>query len=92
MSEFKQITDEEIYDAACNAIELNPYETLSAYEFSICYAAAAARLAQCKADQKEERRALGELLNERYSGFPGLDAIIEALKQGTLPEGIKEGE
>jgi hypothetical protein len=91
MSEFKRI-------------ESNPYAKVAKNQYggAVCsafYEGAEAQLTQCKADQKEERRALGELLEkdmmryrfvEGYSALRKLDEHIEALKQGTLPEGIKE--
>jgi hypothetical protein len=85
MSEFKRITDEEIkllHDEERGLLESERR-------------VADAQLDQCKADQKEERRALGEWLERTLiflssSNSPTGQKAVEALKRGELPEGIKE--
>jgi len=52
-----------------------------------------AQLTQDKEDQKEERRALGEWIERTLiflssSNSPTGQKAVEALKQGTLPEGV----
>jgi hypothetical protein len=50
------------------------------------------QLDQCKADQKEERRAIGEAMAKELgigtSGVRVLGKFMRALKQGKLPKGM----
>jgi hypothetical protein len=53
-------------------------------------AGADAQLASCEKEQEQERRAIGELLSNLWSCVEDdkMTEAIEALKQGTLPEGM----
>jgi hypothetical protein len=84
MSEFKRITNDKI-DLIESEYPKNMWVKMGAK----------AQLASCEADQKEERRALGEWLDEKagiifdqQADDSIFEASLEALKRGELPEGM----
>jgi hypothetical protein len=106
MSEFKRIPDRKILQAMMgfneeqmkgfsdNAIK----QDMDTLEARRCRRSADAQLASCKKEQEQERRAIGEwlgsLATENWNDLPKIQKKYsegkEALKRGTLPEGIKE--
>jgi hypothetical protein len=87
MSEFKRITQKTLDNIEWESATLD-MSFMDDYPKEV-EALLDAQLAQDKADQKEERRALGELLNKIYDYELEFRAAVEALKRGELPEGIK---
>jgi hypothetical protein len=98
----KRITNEEISEAIqMGDFRWVPTNNEQFWDFVIncCEVTADAQLDQCKADQEEERRALGEWVDDEVAKVSRwgnllayksviLDKLREALKRGELPEGM----